>query len=114
MALDKKYIKKRYKNVSTSLIEITEDKLELILQKDLERVKKYSDISTPCSVFATLFIAVLTTDSYNSFLGVSGETWSELFGFFLFLSILYVFYGVYTFCKHKIEIKDIIEHIKAK
>ena len=34
MALDK-YISKKYTNISTSLIQITEDKLELILEKDI-------------------------------------------------------------------------------
>ncbi len=111
MALDK-YIEKRYKNITTSLIEITEDKLELILQKDLQKIQRGSGLSNALGISLSLLIAILTTDSYKSFFSISGETWSVLFRFAFLLSIIYLIYCLYWFIKNKIGVKDIIRHIK--
>ena len=111
MALDK-YIEKRYKNITTSLIEITEDKLELILQKDLKKLQNGLGLSGSIGILISLLIAILTTDQYKTFLGIKGEVWSVLFCIALILSILYTIYRICLYFKNKIEIKDIITHIK--
>ena len=88
MALDK-YIDKRYRNITTSTIEITEDKLELVLRKDVENIRKSSDVMGSVGVFISILTAVLTTDSYKQFLGISGESWQILFVVALIVSFLY-------------------------
>lgn len=113
MALDK-YIAKRYKNITTSSIEITEDKLELVLLKDFERAKKSSDAMGAVGIFLSLFIAVLTTDNYKDFIGISSDTWLILFIIALIASFLYMLYSIFSYYKNKIDVYDIINHIKEK
>ena len=111
MALDK-YIVKKYKNITTSTIEITEDKLELILRKDVEKIRKTSDRMGSIGIFVLLLIAVLTTNNYRKFLGIGGESWQIIFRVALFISLLYMLYCIVMKCKHRIEVADIISHIK--
>lgn len=111
MALDK-YIVKKYKNITTSTIEITEDKLELILRKDVEKIRKTSDRMGSIGIFVSLLIAVLTTNNYRKFLGIGGESWQIIFRVALFISLLYMLYCIVSKCKHRIEVDDIISHIK--
>lgn len=113
MALDK-YIEKRYINITTSSIEITEDKLELILRKDIGKIKKASDVPGSVGIFVSLLIAVLTTSNYRRFIGINGDAWQVLFIVALLISLIYMLYCIVMSYKHIIGVQDIINHIKDK
>lgn len=111
MALDK-YISKKYTNISTSLIQITEDKLELILEKDINKVRKTSDLGSAFGIFLSLLIAVLTTNEYKEQFCISGMIWAIVFKLALWGSLGYLMYRIYCLIRYHIQTKDIIDHIK--
>lgn len=80
---DSKFIDKRRVNTKSDLIEITEDKLENILLKHLEKLSIRKAWVVPLSIFVTVLLANLTS-TFTKKLGISGETWEALY---LLLSI---------------------------
>jgi hypothetical protein len=80
---DSKFIDKRRSNTKSDLIEITEDKLENILLKHLEKLTNKKSWQAPLSAFASILLADLTSNFTKKF-GIEGSTWEALF---LLLSI---------------------------
>ena len=62
-----KFIVSERENIQTDLIKITRDKLEIILLKEFNSMKKVSDWKTPASIFITTLITVLTA-TFKDFL----------------------------------------------
>lgn len=70
-------------NIQTSIIIITEDKLENAVNKHLEGCKSKDKWATPAGILVSLIIMFNTSEFKQSF-GVSKESWQ---GFFMFLSL---------------------------
>lgn len=75
---DSKFIDKRRVNTKSDLIEITEDKLENILLKHIEKLSIRRAWIVPLSLFATILLANLTSNFTEKF-GVTGSTWEALY-----------------------------------
>ncbi|EHZ2575587.1 TPA: hypothetical protein NJZ52_004429 [Vibrio parahaemolyticus] len=74
---DSKFIKHRRSNVKSDLIEITEDKLENILLKHLEKMSLKSAWVAPASILVTI-VTVKTTATFNDSLGIKAAVWEAL------------------------------------
>ena len=72
-----KFIVSERENIQTDLIKITRDKLEIILLKEFNSMKKVSDWKTPASIFITSLITVLTA-TFKDFL-LPKEIWNAIF-----------------------------------
>lgn len=111
---ESKFIKNRRCNTKSDLIEITEDKLENILLKHLEKMLLRSAWIAPASILATL-ITVKTTATFNNSLGIDAAVWEALTIFVGGLSFLWLLkvvckavynYKSLTLSSLLIEIKD--------
>lgn len=72
-----KFIVNERENIQTELIKITRDKLENILLKEFNSMKKVPDWKTPFSIFITTLITVLTA-IFKDFM-FPKEIWNSLF-----------------------------------
>lgn len=100
-----------YKNVSSDQIQITVDKLRLKLE-DFEKSNKRSVDWMTCLGLLITSVAALNSATFNSFLGISGDTWKVIFeltavGSFLLLLITLICYWF-----KKISIDDFINDCK--
>lgn len=97
-------------NTSTNLIQITEDKLENILVKHIDDIRKPNDcigavgltISLACTVFATDF---------------HGNSADVIKGFFMCLLAASTVYSIFVICnrfKYRGGVKEIIKDIKGE
>lgn len=75
-------VEKIHTNIQTSIIIITEDKLENAVNKHLEGCKSKEKWATPAGILISLIIMFNTSEFKESF-GFSKESWQ---GFFMFLS----------------------------
>lgn len=75
---DSKYISQVRSNVKSDLIEITEDKLEIILLKHVDTLAIRTRWITPLSLFLTVLLAELTTTFSDKF-GVKAAVWEAVF-----------------------------------
>jgi len=75
---DSKFIDKRRTNTKSDLIEITEDKLENILLKHLDKLSTKKAWLVPFSIFVSVLIANLTSD-FKDRLGLPGTTWEAVY-----------------------------------
>lgn len=79
-----KLIVSERENIQTDLITITKDKLEIILLKEFNSMKKVPDWKTPASIFITTLITVLTA-TFKDFL-LPKEIWNAIFVLIMFIS----------------------------
>lgn len=71
-----KFVNEVHTNTKSDLIEITEDKLEIILLKHLNKLNKVKGWLTPLSLFVTILIVLLTA-TFKLFAGLSKEVWKS-------------------------------------
>lgn len=81
---ENKFIDQRRTNVKSDLIEITEDKLENILLKHLQRLGLRKSWITPLSLLVTIILANLSATFGDKF-GIKGNVWEA---FFLLVAIV--------------------------
>jgi len=101
---DSTFIYQVCSNTKTDFIEITGDKLEIILMKYLKDLKDSSGWLTPLSLFLAILIALLTS-SFKDFLTISKDIWLAVFYLSLFISFVWLLYKVYLNIKNKKKIK---------
>lgn len=101
-----------HRNVSQELIEITSDKLKLLLTEYLSCINSRDQWHTPLALLVTI-ILVLTTTSFKPSLGISADSWSAFF----LLSALFCFIWLIIAIKNRaqhISIDGLIDKIKNK
>lgn len=97
--------------VSSDLIKITEDKLENILNKNVQKMKKPKDILTSFGLCISLYSLVFEAN-LNDIGGFSGET---IRGFFLLLLVISIFFflcTVFNSIFNRVTASNIIREIK--
>lgn len=102
---DTRFVKQICTNTQSDLIEITEDKLEIIFIKFLSKYTKSKYWVTSLTVVLTILIAILTADFNKDFLSISKDIWSAIFYLGLFLSFILFIYSMYFAIKHRNDIK---------
>jgi len=71
-------IEEIHRNVGQELIEITEDKLKLLLAEHLSSIESRNTWHTPLALLITI-VLVLTTTQFKESLGLSADTWAAIF-----------------------------------
>ena len=109
-----KFVSKVYENTQSDLIEITDDKLRLILSEFISKVKKSQDWLVPFSIFFTLLITFLTTDFSKDFLGISKTSWSIIFWIAFWGSIGWLLISLFNCFYHRksITLENLLGKIK--
>ncbi|RRV24616.1 hypothetical protein EGJ22_00845 [Pseudomonas sp. p99-361] len=98
-------------NTDTHLINVTEDKLRLIIISHHQRILKSRDWVAPLGVFISLVAALLTAD-FKEFLKVDGVYWRYAFmccaavSFWLTLSSLWA-----RFSSKVMTVKDVVDTV---
>ena len=110
---DSRFINNVCSNTKTDFIEITEDKLENILTKFVQDIKKSTGWLTPLSIFLTILVVHLTTE-FKDFLTIPKEVWSAMFYLCLAISLCWFFSKIiHAFkTKKKTDIQFLINKIK--
>lgn len=75
---ENKFVRNKRTNVKSDLIEITEDKLENILLKHINKLGIRRAWLTPLTLFATILLANATA-AFGAKFGVDGAVWESLF-----------------------------------
>lgn len=102
-----KFVNQVCSNTQTDLIEITEDKLENILLKHLDKLKAIKAWETPLALFISILVTVLTTE-FKSFY-FSASVWTAVFIIGLLISFLWLLRSCYILYLYFNECS--IEHI---
>ena len=101
-----------HSNVSQEVIEITADKLTLILTEHVDCLEKSKEWQLPLSLVITILLVLSTTDFKNSF-GLPATTWSAIFVISCGLSVVWL---LKTLIKKRnaMTIQDILKAVKNK
>ena len=109
MALEDKYIKGKISNIRTTIIEISEDKLLLILKEEYPKMR-YAKIAWSLVSFTLTIMLTLLTSTCKSVWLFSGE---QVQGFFIICAILSFAIATLLFVmSHGHGVKSIVCKIK--
>ncbi|WP_422766853.1 hypothetical protein ACOX9X_11370 [Photobacterium leiognathi subsp. mandapamensis] len=75
---DNRFVRNHRSNVQSDLIEITEDKLEVILIKHIEKLNIRDSWISPSSMLVAI-ITAKTTATFNDSFGLSAAVWETIF-----------------------------------
>lgn len=108
-----KFVNQVIINTKSDLIEITEDKLENILIKYIDKVKKTFNWLTPLSLFLTILIVLLTAE-FKTFIGIDKTVWNAFFLLSLIFTGLWTIKsGYYAIkCSKESTIEKLLQQIK--
>lgn len=116
MALNKQDDKVRVKNcislLDVNVIKIAEDKLENILTKHIDNLKKPRDIVGAFGLFVSL-LGIIFTAEFKNF-GLPADTWKGIFIVFFIISIGYLVYVIHNLRNNNDSIESIMDDIKGK
>ncbi|WP_342059142.1 hypothetical protein [Aeromonas sp. OTU364] len=99
-------------NVTQEVVQITIDKLTLILNEHSLSQDKCSDWKTPLGISITIVIVLLTTD-FKTALSIEASAWKAIFIVSLVLCLGWLARSLYNI-KDKQSISQVIEKIKNK
>lgn len=94
-----KFVSEVRTNTQSELIEITEDKLENILLKHLNKLNKIKGWVTPISLLVTILIVLLTAD-FKSFFGMNEEVWNAIFVVSLIVTLIWSIKAIFKAIKY--------------
>ena len=101
-----------HSNVGQEIIEITTDKLELILVKHIDSVVSRKEWQTPASILITIILVFCTTD-FKVFAGLSPDSWVAIFIITAVISSLWLIISLFKL-KKSVSINSIINAVKNK
>ena len=101
-----------HSNLTAEVIEITSEKLELILRDQLSCLTSENSWHAPLGILVTIILVLLTTDFKSSF-GLSADTWSAIFIMSTFLSLLWL---IKSFVKKikSLTVEQFLDKVKNK
>lgn len=99
-------------NVDQQIIQITADKLTIILKEYNESQEKSTDWKNPLSIVITVVIVLLTTE-FKTALFIDASTWKAIFIISLAACLIWLIRSIYHL-RHKTTIPQVIERIKNK
>lgn len=99
-------------NTSVNIIQITEDRLENILTRHVDRLSRPKDLIGVFSLVLSLFGLWATTDFQSKLL--PAQTWQGVFGAVLVGSIVYMLYVAWSCYKNKSSVDEIMKEIKKE
>lgn len=100
-------------NIKQTFIQISEDRVKLILKDYLEQIKKQESWLVALGIFISLLVVVLITEKFKNFLSVSADVWQTIIYLSLFISGLWWIYsGIKALCSKKYSIDTIVKEMK--
>ncbi|NGZ68862.1 hypothetical protein G6Z92_18230 [Vibrio aestuarianus subsp. cardii] len=102
-------ISKTHTNIDQQLIQITEDRLKLILIEHTNYLNKKSEWVAPASILLTILVVFATTDFKQAIF--SADTWHAIFFICGALSLGWLCKALYQLKVSK-SVEDIIKRIK--
>lgn len=113
ITIDNRFVDKVRSNIKSDFIEITEDKLENILLKHLDKLTKVNSWITPLSLFITIFTVLLTVE-FRNFANIDKSVWEAVFIIcFLGTFIWTIVSSIQAIkCSKKASIEYLIKEIK--
>lgn len=102
-------IKEVHSNIEQRLIQITEDKLTLILNDHIKHMESKNSWVAPLGILITLMVVFATTDFKQAYF--SADTWKAIFVITTLLSSVWLIKAVISAFK-AISVNDVIEKIK--
>lgn len=108
-----KFVNQVRSNTKSDLIEITEDKLENILLKHLNKSTIINSWVTPLSLFLTI-LTVLLTSEFKEFGSLDKSDWKAFFTICLIVTLIWTIVSTIKAirCSKKSSIKFLINEIK--
>lgn len=82
-----------HSNVSAELVEITTEKLELILRQHVECLNGRNAWQAPLGILLTI-IVVLSTSTFNNKFGLTADSWVAVFVISLVLSFVWLVWSL--------------------
>ncbi|EGR1003057.1 hypothetical protein ATN50_01140 [Vibrio parahaemolyticus] len=101
-----------HSNVEQEVIEITTDKLKIILIEHLDSLLKGSSWQTPLSILITVLI-VFCTANFQPFLTLSADSWKAIFVLLGIGSAIWLLYAL-SQMKKKQSVDDFLDRVKNK
>ncbi len=115
MALNKKgspiTVENTISNTSVNIIQITEDKLENILIKHINKLKKAHNVLGVFSLFVTLLATMFTTQFQNIW-GLNADVWKGIFIMLTLGSFIYLVYVICNYFANRESVQSILSDIK--
>lgn len=78
-----------HSNVSPEILEITLDKLKIVLLENQDSLRKNTEWQTPLALLVTI-ITVFVTANFKSVLFLSSDTWAAIFVISGFISFIWL------------------------
>lgn len=101
-----------HSNVNQEIIEITSDKLKLILMNHVQSVSSRKEWQNPLSICLTIILVLCTTD-FKATWNVSADSWHAIFIVASFLSFLWLIKALVSM-KTASTIDNILDATKNK
>lgn len=101
-----------HSNVDQEVIEITADKLKIILIEHLDSLLKGTSWQTPLSILITVVVVFCTAD-FREFLTLSADTWKAIFIMTGALSLGWLIYSL-SQLKKKQTVDEFLDKVKNK
>jgi hypothetical protein len=99
-----------HKNTSQEIVEITVDKLMLVLHQHKQDVDRRNEWQTPLGLVIAI-LATFITAQFKAALGFSADTWAAVYVILLILSLSWLCRSLYRLWKSP-KIEDIVQRIK--
>ena len=101
-----------HSNLTAEVIEITSEKLELILREHVNCLAKEGAWQTPLGIFFTIILVLLTSNFKNT-LWISAETWSAIFIISAGLTLFWLVRSIVT-NKKSLTVDQLLNKVKNK
>lgn len=101
-----------HSNVGQEVIEITSDKLCLILNEHIQVMESRTHWQAPLGILITIILVICTAEFKAAF-GLTKDTWSAIFIISAILSLIWLIRSLYTMAKAK-TVEDILNAAKNK
>lgn len=99
-------------NTSTELINITSDKLKLILIDHTKKIQDASSWQAPLGMLVTI-ILVFCSAQFQAAFGIPADTWRAIFLIGCALSVLWLIWALFKI-RNSTSVDDLISVIKNK
>lgn len=115
MALSRKnglvVVENTISNTGVNLITITEDKLRIVLMEHEAKMKRSHDWFAALGFFATVAVALLTSDFHEVF-GLNPIVLKTIFWMLFFVSLAYLGYTLFNLFFKKDSVDRILQDVK--
>ena len=105
-------VKEVHSNVGQEIIEITSDKLQLILNSSMASMISRKEWQTPLSILITIILVLCTTD-FKEFIGLKAGVWTAVFVISAVISAVWLILSLLNMNK-AITVEDILNRVKNK